>query len=127
MKKQQLRTIIGQNIRNERIARDISIDELALKLGLTPGFVGLMERGVRGTVPSTLYKLSYIFDLPIDSFFYVNGGPLYDDLKSLRKKIASFISDFSELELLFMLSVARGVFNMNHHNKIDMDENKEEE
>jgi len=48
MTKLKLRAIIGENVRNERIARDISIDELSEMIGLTPGFVGLIECGQGG-------------------------------------------------------------------------------
>ena len=69
MTKKALRTIIGENIRQERMARNISLEELAAILGLTSGFVGLIERGQRGATPITLLKLSTAFGLPVDRFF----------------------------------------------------------
>ena len=67
--KEQLRITIGNNIRLERLARKISIEELAEQLNLTPGFVGLIERGTRGTSAYTLARLSEIFNIPIDQIF----------------------------------------------------------
>jgi len=116
MTKARLRVIIGENIRNERIARDISIDELSEMLDLTPGFVGLIERGQRGTTSSTLYRLSEVFDMPIDVLFRNSKvsalafGEEPSDADAIkRKKITSFISGFSEEELEFILGVIKGL------------------
>ncbi|MCL2421702.1 MAG: helix-turn-helix domain-containing protein [Defluviitaleaceae bacterium] len=116
MTKERLRVIIGENIRNERISRNISIDELAEMIGLTPGFVGLIERGQRGTTSNTLLKLSDVFSISIDSLFYLKEGLSLgevdkDDVR--RKKISSLISDFSDNELDFLISVIKGVRAMN--------------
>ncbi|MCL2399075.1 MAG: helix-turn-helix transcriptional regulator [Defluviitaleaceae bacterium] len=120
MTKERLRIIIGENIRTERIARNISIDELAELLELTSGFVGLIERGQRGTTPNTLFKLADVFGTSIDSFFYrENSSSLSfaeeseNGKKVKRKKLKSLISDFSEEEIDFVIRVVKGVRQMN--------------
>ena len=127
MTKSRLRVIIGENIRNERIARDISIDELSEMLDLTPGFVGLIERGQRGITSNTLYRISEVFDMPIDTLFRNNVGsslsfreePL-DAGAIKRRKIASFVSGFSDEELEFIISVIKNLRRLRHHS-IDED------
>jgi len=118
MTKFKLRIIIGENVRKERMARGISIDELADLLGLTSGFVGLIERGQRGATPITLFKLSNVFSTPIDKFFYRTE----DSLPSLvetpshqikREKLASLTSDFSDTEVDFIISVVKGLRSVN--------------
>ena len=112
MTKERLRIIIGENIRNERISRNISIDELAEMLELTSGFVGLIERGQRGTTSSTLFKLADVFGVSIDTLFYrgedssmrLSEEPT-GEVK--RKKISSLISDFSDKELDFVINVVK--------------------
>ena len=69
MTKEQLDSIIGKNINKERLARELSVEELAELLGYTPSAITLIENGKRGTSALTLYKLSKIFGLPVDSFF----------------------------------------------------------
>jgi len=119
MTKQRLRIIIGENIRNERIARNISIDELAEMLDLTSGFVGLIERGQRGTTPCTLYKLSDVFGLDIDNFFrgvelgLSVGEERLPKSHAKRKKIESLIAGFNEMELDFAINVLKGMREMN--------------
>jgi len=118
MNKLMLRLIIGENVRKERLARGISIDELADLLSLTSGFVGLIERGQRGATPSTLFKLSNVFGIPIDKFFYHTE----DSLPSLveipskqvkRERLNSLTSDFSDAEVDFIISVVKGLRSVN--------------
>ena len=118
MTKERLRIIIGENIRNERMARNFSIDELAELIDLTSGFVGLIERGQRGTTPSTLFKLADVFGIPIDNFFYRTEDS-YLSLSETskdetnRKKITSLISDFSDIDLDFVVSVIQNLRTLN--------------
>jgi len=119
MTKAKLRTIIGENIRNERIARGLSIEELSEMLELTPGFVGLIERSKRSANLLTLHKLSDIFDMPIDAFFCINSVKVVDDKKTTydievsRKKAVSFISRLDEKQLEFIITVAKEVIKLN--------------
>jgi len=132
MTKWRIRAIIGENIRNNRIARDISIDELAELMGLTAGFVGLIERGHRGTTPYNLLKLSEVFGVSIDSFFYsaeassLKLGEEYaskGDIK--RKKAESLISGFSDKELDFVISMLKGIRTLNRTQNADDDDDEE--
>ena len=117
MTKQRLRTIMGENIRAERLARNMSIDELGELLELTPGFVGLIERGQRGATPHTLYKLSEIFGISIDRVFAHAGHTSLslaettqrDVAEIKRNKIASLISDMAEKELEFIITAIKNL------------------
>ena len=115
MRKESLRIIIGQNIRHERKARGISIIELAELMGLTPGFIGLLERGTRGTSPMTLLLLATIFETSIDQLFYRGNASVSpcadqtetDEIEARRqvkcKKFRSLIYDFDEKEIDFII------------------------
>jgi len=112
MTKEQLRILIGENIRKKRIARGISIEELATVLGITPGFLGLIERGSRGVTALNLFKLADIFKVPADSFFFHTQELSYYKSQELRKKISSLITDFSEDELNIIIYTAKGIQQM---------------
>jgi len=119
MTKEQLRFTMGENIRNMRIDRGISIDELASMLELTPSFLGSIERGQRGTTPATLLKLSDIFGLPIDSFFYHSQGEPLSESNSLRQKIFNLSTNLTKDELDYMILVIKGLYKMNHSKIVD--------
>ena len=106
-----LRTLIGSNIRKERIACGLTIDDLSKLLDLTEGAVGLIERGMRGATPLTLLKLSDIFNRPIDHFFFREKADLP---KSRLSQIDALLTDFTEPELDFVIDIIR-LMRKTHH------------
>ncbi len=82
MSKQNLRAMMGANLRELRVAHGMSIGELAARIKLTPGFVGLIERGKRGITPHMLYVVAKIFDVPEDDFFKDDTGEYYRNADS---------------------------------------------
>ena len=103
-----MRALVGINIRKERVARNITTDELASLLGHTPSSVGLIERGDRGASAFNLFKLSKIFNVPTDQFF-VSADEETPQKKNVRDKLDSLISDFTEEELTFLVHVVKGL------------------
>ena len=108
MTKEKLQIIIGNNIRSQRLARDISIAKLAGLVGITHGYLGLIERGRRGFTLLKLLSFADVFDVPIDTFFRspensgveVSEPPIgYVE----RQKISSLTSDFSVKDLDFLI------------------------
>ncbi|MCL2235771.1 MAG: helix-turn-helix transcriptional regulator [Defluviitaleaceae bacterium] len=69
MTRKELCTLIGMNIRAERHSRGLTIDEFAELLDLSPGFVGLIERGERGVTAYNLLKISRVLGTPTDNFY----------------------------------------------------------
>ena len=110
MTKEQLRQIIGKNIREERLARNISVEEMADMLGLTAGFVGLIERGERGTTAFNLFILSNMLGVSIDSIFKsTNLDNESDATKSKFKKIESLMTNFTDAELNFVIAMIKEI------------------
>ena len=115
--KEQIRKIIGKNIRRERLLRDISIEAFATMMGLTPGFIGLIERGQRGTTSSCIYQISKLFDISTDVLFEnheydENELPEIYKEKALHEKISNLTLDFNQKELAYaanMLFTLRGL------------------
>lgn len=64
----ELRKIISNNIRAERVRNNLSQEEVALKLGITRETYNKFENGVKIDCVY-LYQLSLIFNCPIDSFY----------------------------------------------------------
>ncbi len=135
MTKEMFRKIVGENIRKERLNRGMSIDELAELLELTTGFVGLIERGRRGATAYNLFKLSEIFNSPIDylvmehdsSSSVLKERDKTDHLQKKKSKITSYIYDLGEAELDFVISVIKGMKRMNKELYIQIGELDEED
>ena len=107
MTKAELRKIIGANIRKERKELNISRAELASKLKLTPAYVGLIERGQRGTSSAILFNLADIFGIPVDSLLLPDNSKEKLDLTDKRAALSNLISDCSDSELDFVISIIK--------------------
>jgi len=126
MSKEVIRKIVGENIRRERLVRNLSIEELAELSSRTPGFIGLVERGKRGATAELLTKLSEIFDISTDKLLQPRNyesieKPLIQvsevnkpksETKTKRATISSLLYDLSEHELDFIISVIRSMKKM---------------
>ena len=91
----------------------MSIEELAILLELSPGFIGLIERGQRGTTLYTIVKLSDIFGIPIDNFFLHTSREPATESQNLHKKIESLTTDFTEAGLCYVIEMIKGLRNTN--------------
>jgi transcriptional regulator with XRE-family HTH domain len=58
MRVEQISTIFGQVLREQRLSRELSQEELALAADVDRTFVSQMERGIRQPTITTLMKLS---------------------------------------------------------------------
>ena len=119
MTKEKLQVIIGNNIRSQRLARGLSIVELAKLIDKTSGFLGLIERGQRGTSPHMLFSLADVFDIPIDTLFCSPKSSSLEGIESLngyaeRKKIHNLISDFEVKDLMFLIGTIQSYQAANH-------------
>ena len=58
MRVEQISTIFGQVLREQRLSRSLSQEELALAADVDRTFVSQMERGIRQPTITTLMKLA---------------------------------------------------------------------
>jgi len=110
MTKVELCQIIGNNIRTERIRRNMTIEDLAELLCVSNGYVGLVEHGRRGTTARTLFDLSNIFSIPINDLFKVESQTMKesDDLRRPRiDKIIGLLDGMSGAELDCMANLIK--------------------
>lgn len=107
MNKHKLKKIMGKNVRDLRESRDISIEELAELLSLTPGFVGLLERGERGLTAYNIMQISNIFNISPDIIFKCDSfedGSLSEpnERKLALEKVVILTKNLSKKELDFL-------------------------
>ncbi|MCI8806195.1 MAG: helix-turn-helix transcriptional regulator [Clostridiales bacterium] len=109
--------LIGSNIRFERQKRDLTIEELSEILNIAPGFLGLIERGQRGTSIKNLCKIAEFFSISLDQLITRPAGTVVkseDELMAekienieLRDKYTtavSLIHGLSTVELDFVIT-----------------------
>ena len=110
------------------------MNELAELMGLSPGFVGLLERGQRGTSPLTLLQLSLILGTSIDQLFYcgnVSVSPCDDQtdtneietkIQIRLEKLRNLIYDFNEKEMGFVLEFLEYYRVIRHDENVSMNQ-----
>ena len=94
---------MGSRIRELRKAKNLTIDEVSRKLGISSSFLGLIERGKRSTVNENVMKLCNIFNVP---FEYLAFGK---DDKRVNVKQSELLSNISlnDDELRFLAEAAK--------------------
>ena len=113
--------IIGSNIRYERIRRGLTIDDFAKVIGMAPGFLGLIERGQRGTSVKNMVAIAEFFDISLDDLItkdLSNGGADMKDMENTRsakarRALRSLVSSLTEDEIVFITSVIKSMNKMN--------------
>ena len=113
--------IIGSNIRYERKRRGLTIDDFAKVIGMAPGFLGLIERGQRGTSVKNMVAIAEFFDISLDDLItkdLSNGGADMKDMENTRsakarRALRSFVSSLTEDEIVFITSVIKSMNKMN--------------
>jgi transcriptional regulator with XRE-family HTH domain len=76
---------LGANIRFEREKRGLTIANIANMLGLTITYLGLVERGCRGTSLPNIMQLSEFFEVSIDDLL-LKDLRTGEDVKSREPK-----------------------------------------
>ncbi len=113
--------IIGSNIRYERKRRGLTIDDFAKVIGMAPGFLGLIERGQRGTSVKNMVAIAEFFDISLDDLItkdLSNGGSDMKDMENTRsakarRALKSLVSSLTEDEIVFITSVIKSMNKMN--------------
>ena len=88
MQLKEIRKVLGTRIREERLKRKFTIEELSEMIDLSPSYLGLVERGERSLGIKKLYVISKTLGVSIDSL--VNNEGQYptskkDELKALLR------------------------------------------
>ncbi|MCD8214974.1 MAG: helix-turn-helix transcriptional regulator [Clostridiales bacterium] len=99
--------LVGANIRYERKLRNLTIDELAEIVDITPSHLGLIERGQKGITIQNLCKLADFFSISIDTMLNrdIEGLTKRDEFSSLyikREKVKNQIETLNETEIDFI-------------------------
>jgi transcriptional regulator with XRE-family HTH domain len=79
---------LNARLRSLRLERDLSLDDLAAKTGVTKGFLSLVERGLKAPSISTVMALSRAFGLPISRLFEEasHAGNAYSLVRRANRK-----------------------------------------
>ncbi len=107
---------IGSNIRYERKLRGLTIDDFAKVIGMAPGFVGLIERGQRGTSIANMVRIAEFFDITLDELITkdlsegkVSTPKSVNKVDKDRRALISMISTMSENKVQILAANAKAL------------------
>lgn len=105
--------IIGSNIRFERHKRNLTIDELSEILNIAPGFLGLIERGQRGTSIKNLCKIANFFSITLDTLITCPLGEALvveeeTELEQKRRTALTYLNSLDLNSLEYFISSMKG-------------------
>lgn len=72
MNDNDIKILIGQNIRIFRKLNNLTISDLSKKLGVKSVSLSYYERGLQAISAANLYKISEILNVPIEKFYKKN-------------------------------------------------------
>ena len=65
----QRKNIVGENLRKIRIEKGLTQEEVALRSGLSQGYINQLESGKRKFTQKSLEQIAKALDIPIIDFF----------------------------------------------------------
>ena len=94
---------VAVRLRELRKVSRLTIERLSELVGVSPSFIGLIERGESGISVENLYRLSQVFGCSMD--YIVTGGD--EPAASRFSGLNSQLCDFSDGEIGFILELSR--------------------
>ena len=109
--KRQFDDIVGENIKNIRTSRGLSVEDFADILDVTVPTIKLIEKGDRGITSHSILRLSETLNISTEDIYRGTKVVLFDSnsKKLLIEKINVRISMLKEDKLEFILRVIDGV------------------
>ena len=112
--RKQYDAIIGGTVRQLRLDRNMTTEELAELLDVSPWSIGQFERGERGMSGLTIRKLADIFGVSTDALYY---GPMATSLESNHHEnqlqmLLAYARELAEDEMDYLLSNVRSLLRL---------------
>ncbi len=100
-------TKLGNRIKEERLKRNLSREELAEIIDISPSFLGLIERAERGLSIDTLYSIASAYGATIDSLMNENKNPNFEAADIFK----SLTHNLNKEEIAFVVEVVKTLKN----------------
>lgn len=106
MDKELLYKEIGDKIRDVRKSRGLTIEKTADILGVSPSYLGLVERGERCLSSSKMVKFCTSFGVSAE-YLLMGGNDRSKNHKSKKEHIIAEVSSLQEYDLNIILNMIR--------------------
>lgn len=94
---------IGQNIRAARKNKNLTIETLSELIGISPSFLGTLERGESSLSVETLVKVCRTLDISADSIIIDNNQLQSSSISDKKDIIATLLNKATDEELDYLI------------------------
>jgi len=108
----------GKRLRTLRIAKGFSQEELALQAGITPTYLGMLERNIKNPTLKVIEKLCYSLNMSLSDFFSDCQPKSTIDDPSVQQ-IISQLENCTEKENKLILQLIKDVIKFRNISKED--------
>jgi len=105
---EEIYTLVGKRIKEERKRLNITQEDLADKTNLSVAFIGQIERGVNRASLTTIEKVAQALEIPIANLF--KNIPTKKTEYTITKQLESMLRDKSPKEQKLARELLRLVF-----------------
>lgn len=96
---------VGENVRNARLNKGLTIEQLAELADISDSFLGVAERGTSGFSIETIIKLAVVLDVTTDSLLFENHpGPTPS---SKMDTLVTILSGCADEDIDFMIEYVK--------------------
>ncbi len=106
---EEVKKLIGANIRRLRLDKGLTQEALAEKIDLHFSYVGLVERGEKSPSLQTLHKIAIFFNISIADLFNISEDKR-DDVCLKKRQLLNILKGRSLEELDKLLRIAEILF-----------------
>ncbi|MCM8772251.1 MAG: helix-turn-helix domain-containing protein [Candidatus Omnitrophica bacterium] len=99
---------LGEKIRKIRKSKSFTQEELAWKTGVSPNFIGFIERGEKKPSIETLLKIGEALEVPVSKFFEDFEYKIKEE-DVLIKKISSYLKEGTEKEKKVIYQIVKSI------------------
>ncbi len=83
------KNIVGENLRKVRIRMGLTQEEIALRSGLSQGYINQLESGKRMFTQKSLERIAKVLNVPIIDFFRKDEGEadsVHEEISEYKRK-----------------------------------------
>ena len=93
---EQFNRLVGHNLKKLRKLRGISVEDFAKMVGVTPPYIRLIERGMRGMLTHKMYKMANILNVKWEMFFQDTSAVPSIESNDERQRICKIITNLND-------------------------------
>ena len=105
----EIAVAIGKKIRQGRKALELTMEELAELAGISPSYMGLLERGERTPSLETLFGVAYVLGTTAAEILR-DTETIDQDKSNYRKKLNAYINKLDETQLQQLVGIVKAAF-----------------